>query len=78
MEPTAALDIIVAAFKAGPSVVLAGVIWFLWKELKAEREAHMATLKSQAADKEKTIGDYHEFTEVLKDLTDAIHTQRRP
>lgn len=76
-DPSAIITAVQTLLSMGPTGILAFVVWILWREVKAEREKHFATLKTHVDATAKMIGDYQEFTEVIKDLTEAIY-QRGP
>lgn len=71
MDP-ATITVITDLLSAGPSVVLAVLCWYLWKELQKERTDHMNTLRAQIADKAATVKDYQIFGDVLRQLTDVV------
>lgn len=71
MDPQT-IGVIADLLKAGPSVVLAVVCWYLWKEVQKERSDHMNTLRTQITDKAATIKDYQIFSDVLRQLTEVV------
>ena len=75
MDPQQALGLIKALFDLSPTVVLAFVVWILWRENKQERADHHSTLKGQIEAQAQMLQDYSDFTGAMRDLTNAVNNR---